>query len=98
MSAGTSRPGALRRGRPGAGARTVTPPSRLTRALENAKVRALTLKRMQEARDSTERRAVGIRLLEAQPDLGEGLSPQDEAEARRHVVAVLEDVPPGQWD
>jgi CRP/FNR family transcriptional regulator, cyclic AMP receptor protein len=53
---------------------------------------------MQEARDSTERRAVGIRLLEAQPDLGEGLSPQDEAEARRHVVAVLEDVPPGQWD
>src|SRR3954468_17870871 len=53
---------------------------------------------MQEPRDSTERRAVGIRLLEAQPDLGEGLSPQDEADARRHVVAVLEDVPPGAWD
>jgi CRP/FNR family transcriptional regulator, cyclic AMP receptor protein len=53
---------------------------------------------MQEARDSSERRAVGIRLLEAQPDLGEGLSPQDEADARRHVVAVLEDVPPGTWD
>ena len=53
---------------------------------------------MQEARDSTERRAVGIRLLEAQPDLGEGLSPQDEAEARRHVVAVLEDVPAGAWE
>src|SRR5436305_6853826 len=53
---------------------------------------------MQEARDSTERRAVGVRLLEAQPDLGEGLSPQDEAEARRHVVAVLEDVPAGNWD
>src|ERR671929_1309879 len=53
---------------------------------------------MQEARDSTERRAVGIRLLEAQPDLGEGLSPQDEADARRHVVAVLEDVAAGTWD
>jgi CRP/FNR family transcriptional regulator, cyclic AMP receptor protein len=53
---------------------------------------------MQEARDSTERRAVGIRLLEAQPELGEGLSPQDEADARRHLVAVLEDVPAGNWD
>jgi CRP/FNR family cyclic AMP-dependent transcriptional regulator len=53
---------------------------------------------MQEARDSTERRAVGIRLLEAQPELGEGLSPQDEAAARRHLVAVLEDVPAGNWD
>jgi CRP/FNR family cyclic AMP-dependent transcriptional regulator len=41
---------------------------------------------------------VGIRLLEAQPDLGEGLSPQDEADARRHVVAVLEDVAAGAWD
>jgi CRP-like cAMP-binding protein len=53
---------------------------------------------MQEARESTERRAVGIRLLEAQPDLGEGLTAQDEAEARRHIVAVLEDVPSGTWD
>jgi CRP/FNR family cyclic AMP-dependent transcriptional regulator len=53
---------------------------------------------MQEARETTERRAVGIRLLEAQPDLGEGLSPADEADARRHVVAVLEDVPAGQWE
>src|SRR5436305_8294237 len=53
---------------------------------------------MQEARDSTERRAVGVRLLEAQADLAEGLSPEDEADARRHVVAVLEDVPAGNWD
>src|SRR4051795_1133961 len=53
---------------------------------------------MQEAGETTERRAVGIRLLEAQPDLGEGLSPADEADARRHVVAVLEDVPAGQWE
>src|SRR3954470_2739935 len=52
---------------------------------------------MQEARDpTTERRAVGIRLLEAQPDLAEGLSPEEEADARRHVVAVLEDVPAGR--
>src|SRR2546423_3472789 len=53
---------------------------------------------MQEARDSTERRAVGIRLLEAQPDLGEGLSPEDEADARRHVVALLDSVEPGPWE
>src|SRR3954464_11661942 len=53
---------------------------------------------MQEARDSTERRAVGIRLLEAQPDLAEGLSPEHEADARRHVVAALEDVAAGQWE
>src|SRR3954466_8866384 len=54
---------------------------------------------MQEARDATtERRAVGIRLLEAQPDLAEGLSPEEEADARRHVVAVLEDVPAGRWE
>src|SRR3954454_9496405 len=53
---------------------------------------------MHEANGSTERRAVGIRLLEAQPDLAEGLSPEDEADARRHVAAVLEDVPAGAWD
>src|SRR3954468_12226758 len=53
---------------------------------------------MQEAGETTERRAVGIRLLEAQPDLGEGLSPADEADARPHVGAVLEDVPAGQWE
>jgi CRP-like cAMP-binding protein len=52
---------------------------------------------MQEARDSTERRAVGIRLLEAQPDLAEGLSPEDEADARRHLVAVLQSIDPGPW-
>ena len=52
---------------------------------------------MQEASGSTERRAVGIRLLEAQPDLAEGLSPEDEADARRHVVAVLESIDPGPW-
>src|SRR3954463_15038376 len=52
---------------------------------------------MHEASGSTERRAVGIRLLEAQPDLAEGLSPEDEADARRHVVAVLEGIDPGPW-
>ena len=44
------------------------------------------------------RRAVGIRLLEAQPDLGDGLSPEDEAQARRHVVALLDNVEVGPWD
>src|SRR3954452_19004796 len=54
---------------------------------------------MREARDpTTERRAVGIRLLEAQPDLAEGLTPEEEADARRHVVAVLEDIPTGAWE
>jgi CRP-like cAMP-binding protein len=53
---------------------------------------------MQEAHDTTDRRAVGIRLLEAQPDLADGLSAEDEAQARRHVVALLETVPPGPWE
>jgi len=53
---------------------------------------------MQEVRDSTERRAVGIRVLEAQPDLAEGLSPEEEADARRHAVAVLESLDPGPWE
>jgi CRP-like cAMP-binding protein len=53
---------------------------------------------MQEAHDMSERRPVGIRLLEAQPELGEGLSPEDEAEARRHVVALLDSVETGPWD
>jgi CRP/FNR family cyclic AMP-dependent transcriptional regulator len=53
---------------------------------------------MQEARDTSERRAVGIRLLEAQPDLADGLSPEDEARARRHVVALLDTLDPGPWE
>jgi CRP/FNR family cyclic AMP-dependent transcriptional regulator len=53
---------------------------------------------MQEARETIERKAVGIRLLEAQPDLAEGLSPEDEAQARRHVVALLDNVDPGLWE
>jgi CRP-like cAMP-binding protein len=53
---------------------------------------------MQDSRDTADRKAVGIRLLEAQPDLAEGLSPEDEAQARRHVVAALEDVEPGPWE
>src|SRR3954447_7374576 len=51
-----------------------------------------------EAQQTTERRAVGIRLLEAQPDLGDGLAPEDEAQARRHVVALLDGVEVGPWD
>src|SRR3954463_12082014 len=53
---------------------------------------------MQEAREGSERKAVGIRLLEAQPDLADGLSPEDEAQARRHVVALLDSVEVGPWD
>jgi CRP/FNR family transcriptional regulator, cyclic AMP receptor protein len=51
-----------------------------------------------EARDTTERRAVGIRLLEAQPDLAEGIEGDDLAEARRHVVALLDSVEAGPWE
>src|SRR3954468_2459497 len=53
---------------------------------------------MQDARDTGDRKAVGIRLLEAQPDLAEGLSAEEEAQARRHVVAVLESVDAGPWE
>jgi CRP/FNR family cyclic AMP-dependent transcriptional regulator len=53
---------------------------------------------VQEAHDTSERRAVGIRLLEAQPDLAEGLSPEDEAQARKHVVALLDGVDTGPWE
>jgi CRP-like cAMP-binding protein len=51
-----------------------------------------------EARETSERKAVGIRLLEAQPDLAEGLSPEDEAQARRHVVALLDSIEQGPWE
>lgn len=48
-----------------------------------------------ETRDT---KAVGVRLLEAQPDLGEGLDGEELAEARRHVVALLDNVDVGPWD
>jgi CRP-like cAMP-binding protein len=51
-----------------------------------------------QVHESDDRQAVGIRLLEAQPDLADGLPPQDEAEARRHVVAVLDKVQQGPWE
>jgi CRP/FNR family cyclic AMP-dependent transcriptional regulator len=44
-----------------------------------------------------ERRAAGIRLIEAQPDLADGLDAEQSALARRHVVAVLDTVEPGPW-
>jgi CRP/FNR family cyclic AMP-dependent transcriptional regulator len=53
---------------------------------------------MQRARSTDDRRAVGIRLLEAQPDLADGLSPEDEADARRHVVALLHSIEVGPWE
>jgi CRP-like cAMP-binding protein len=53
---------------------------------------------MRGAQDNGERRAVGIRLLEAQADLADGLSPEDEAQARRHVVALLDSIEPGPWE
>jgi CRP/FNR family transcriptional regulator, cyclic AMP receptor protein len=46
----------------------------------------------------TDRRPAGVRVLEVQPDLAEGLDEEQAALARRHVIAVLEDVPPGQWE
>jgi CRP-like cAMP-binding protein len=51
-----------------------------------------------DAPDTAERKAVGIRLLEAQPDLAEGLEGEELAEARRHVVALLDSVDAGPWD
>jgi CRP/FNR family transcriptional regulator, cyclic AMP receptor protein len=46
----------------------------------------------------SDRRVVGIRVLEAQPDLAEELDEEQRALARRHLVAVLEDVEPGRWE
>jgi CRP-like cAMP-binding protein len=41
---------------------------------------------------------VGIRLLEAQPDLAEGLAGDDLAEARQHLVALLDSIDAGPWE
>jgi CRP/FNR family transcriptional regulator, cyclic AMP receptor protein len=48
--------------------------------------------------ETGERKPVGIRLLEAQPDLTEGLEGDELADARRHVVARLDNVDAGPWD
>ena len=53
---------------------------------------------MEDSHATADRKAVGIRLLEAQPDLAEGLTPEDEAQARRHVVALLESLDAGPWE
>jgi hypothetical protein len=50
------------------------------------------------AQPEPERRLVGIRVLESQPDLAQGLDEEQAALARRHVVAVLDSVPQGTWD
>src|SRR3954447_655946 len=47
--------------------------------------------------DQSERRLVGVRVLEAQPDLAEGLDDEQAALARRHVVAVLDSIEIGPW-
>lgn len=48
-------------------------------------------------RTESERRPAGVRLLDAQPDLAEGLDSEQAALARRHVVAALANVDPGPW-
>ena len=47
--------------------------------------------------DQSERRVVGIRVLEAQPELAEGLDEEQAALARKHAVAVLDSVDAGAW-
>jgi CRP/FNR family cyclic AMP-dependent transcriptional regulator len=49
------------------------------------------------AQPDPDRRLVGIRVLEAQPDLAQGLDAEQAALARRHVVAVLDTVETGSW-
>jgi CRP/FNR family cyclic AMP-dependent transcriptional regulator len=44
-----------------------------------------------------ERRLVGIRVLESQPDLAHGLDDEQAALARKHVVAVLDTIEQGPW-
>jgi hypothetical protein len=48
-------------------------------------------------RDQSERKLVGVRVLEVQPELGEGLDEEQAALARRHVVAVLDSAEAGPW-
>ena len=48
--------------------------------------------------EQSERRLVGIRVLEAQPELAEGLDDEQAALARRHAVAVLDSVDVGPWN
>jgi CRP-like cAMP-binding protein len=48
-------------------------------------------------KDQSERKLVGVRVLEVQPELAEGLDDEQAALARRHVVAVLDSVEPGPW-
>jgi hypothetical protein len=45
----------------------------------------------------SERRPAGIRVLEAQPDLLEGVDEEQTALARKHAVAVLDTIEPGTW-
>jgi hypothetical protein len=45
-----------------------------------------------------DRKLVGIRVLEAQPDLAQGLDEEQALLARRHVVAVLDSIPAGRWE
>ena len=46
----------------------------------------------------SERRPAGIRVLEAQPDLIEGLDEEQAALARKHAVAALDTLEPGAWE
>ena len=39
-----------------------------------------------------------VRLLDVDPELGEGLTPEELARARHHLVATVIDAPPGRWD
>ena len=48
-------------------------------------------------RTDAERPLVGIRVLEAQPELVEGLDEEQAELARRHLVAVLDAIEPGPW-
>jgi hypothetical protein len=50
-----------------------------------------------QGRDDPDRQAAGVRVIEAQPDLAEGLDPDQAALARRHAIAVLETVEVGPW-
>src|SRR3982751_1391596 len=50
------------------------------------------------AQPDPDRRLVGIRVLESQPDLAQGLDDEQAALARRHVVAVLHSIDQGAWN
>ena len=60
-------------------------------------LKALAFRAVLRQSDS-DRRPAGVRVLEAQPDLLQGVDEEQRQFAHKHLVAVLDCVDPGPWD